>query len=159
MMSLTNLKPFFHSTQVCSENFFDRIFSNSKAFFTYSCHTRNALCFSVRNSHMLSCALTTPLLPISASSQCHFPSGTGLFAPMRLVWRTHSHLHMLWLGAFHGAMILGRGCGHLEMSWERSRPSSRPSSTGWFMRFYQMKYSKGLGEQAGPNRPPKGHLT
>lgn len=45
-----------------------------------------------------------------------FPNATGLFSALHLTQRTHSHLHIPWLGAFHGAMILGGGCGHLEMS-------------------------------------------
>lgn len=88
-----------------------------------------------------------------------FPNATALFASVHLVEWTQSHLHIVWLGAFHGAMILGRGYGHLEMSWERSRLSLLPSSTGWFMRIRQMEYSKGQVKQAGPNRHPKGHLT
>lgn len=32
-----------------------------------------------------------------------------------LVLRTHPP-HLRWLDAFHGAMILGGGCSHLEMS-------------------------------------------
>lgn len=64
-----------------------------------------------------------------------FPNPGGLFYFLHMAVWSHSRLDESWSGTFHGAMTLGGGCNHLEMSWERSTPTSQPSSTGWLMRF------------------------
>lgn len=64
-----------------------------------------------------------------------FPNPGGLFYFLHMAVWSHSRLDESWSGTFHGAMTLGGGCNHLEMSWERSTPTSQPSSTSWLMRF------------------------
>lgn len=66
--------------------------------------------FSARISHG-PCRPALLMIP-SAILQCPW----FIFFPVHLVKLTHSYPYLQWLGAFHGAMILGRGYGHLEMS-------------------------------------------